>query len=279
MHLNFKKNLLRDPWFVLGMLLLLLILTGVVLGPLLAPYDPHDISFVPLSPPGPQHWLGVNDGGMDIFSELWSGLRNTLIFGLTAGGVGLLLGIAVGLVAAYAGGALDQLLMRLADVVLAIPSVMVLILLAAFVRPSPPVLAITLAFLAWPTTAKGVRAQALVLKNSLHVKAARRMGGSNLYVIRRHLMPELFPLYLISFAAKTRMAIFMEASLAFLGLFDPGRKSLGMMINYALKYYYLDTWLNWLMPPIVCLTLLIMCSAFLSISLERVFDPRLKEAL
>jgi peptide/nickel transport system permease protein len=133
--------------------------------------------------------------------------------------------------------------------------------------------------LAWPTTAKAVRAQALVLKNSLHIKAARRMGGSGFYIVLRHLMPELFPLYLISFAAKTRMAIFMEASLAFLGLFDPGRKSLGIMISYSLKYYYLDIWWNWLLPPILCLTLLIMTATFLSISLERVFDPRLKEAL
>lgn len=92
-------------------------------------------------------------------------------------------------------------------------------------------------------------------------------------------MPELFPLYVIGLVAKTRMAMFMEASLAFLGLFDPTRKSLGMMIGYALKYYYLDIWWNWLLPPIVVLTLLISSVTFLAISLERVFDPRLKETL
>ena len=177
------------------------------------------------------------------------------------------------------GGWIDQLIMRVADVILAIPAVMVLILLAAFFRPSTLVLALTLALLAWPTTAKGVRAQALTLKNCLHIQAARRMGASNIYIISRHLMPELFPLYLISFAAKTRMAVFMEASLAFLGLFDPSRKSLGIMISYSLKYYYLDIWLNWLMPPILCLSFLIMTATFLAISMERVFDPRLKEAL
>ena len=169
--------------------------------------------------------------------------------------------------------------MRLADIILAIPAVMALILLAAFFRPSPFILAMALAALAWPTTAKGVRAQALVIKSNLHVQAARRMGGSTAYIIFRHLMPELFPMYLIGFVAKTRMAVFMEASLAFLGLFDPSRKSLGIMISYALKYYYLDTWLNWLLPPIFCLTILIMSSTFLAISLEKVFDPRLKEAL
>jgi peptide/nickel transport system permease protein len=111
------------------------------------------------------------------------------------------------------------------------------------------------------------------------VKAAAQIGGSNWYIIRRHLMPEMFPLYLIGLAAKTRMAMFMEASLAFLGLFDPSRKSLGTMIAYAVKYYYMDIWWNWLLPPIVCLSLLIMAVTFLAISLEKVLDPRLKEAL
>jgi peptide/nickel transport system permease protein len=92
-------------------------------------------------------------------------------------------------------------------------------------------------------------------------------------------MPEMFPLYLIGFAAKARMAMFMEASLAFLGLFDPSRKSLGMMISYALKYYYMDIWWNWLLPPIGCLSLLIMTVTFLAISLEKVLDPRLKQTM
>ena len=105
------------------------------------------------------------------------------------------------------------------------------------------------------------------------------MGASDWYIISRHLTPELFPLYLISFAAKARMAMFMEASLAFLGLFDPGRESLGGMISHALKFYYLDVVWNWLAPPILCLTLLIMTSTFLAISLEKVFDPRLKETI
>ena len=279
MHLEAGKHLRKDPWFLMGGTLLVLLAGLALLGPLWGPLDPYDISYMPLSPPSAQHWLGVNDGGMDILSELLLGLRNTLVFGLLAATAGLILGVGAGLTSAWLGGLADQVLMRLADIVLAIPSVMILILLAAFFRPSPTLLALTLALLAWPTTAKAIRAQALVVRSSLHVQAARHMGGSSFYIILRHLLPELFPLYLIGFAAKARMAIFMEASLAFLGLFDPGRKSLGLMISYGLKYYYLDVWFNWLLPPIVFLTLLIMTSTFLSISLERVFDPRLKEAL
>jgi peptide/nickel transport system permease protein len=170
-------------------------------------------------------------------------------------------------------------MMRLADILLAVPAILVLILIAAFFRPTPLVLALILAAMSWPSTAKGIRAQALTVKERLHVQAARHMGASDRYIILRHLLPELFPLYVIGFAAKTRMAMFMEASLAFLGLFDPARKSLGIMISYAVKYYYLELWWGWLLPPILCLTLLIMTVTFLAISLEKVFDPRLKEAL
>lgn len=279
MHIRVGSALRSDPWFLFGAGLALVMAVAVVLGPSLAPYDPQDMSFRPLSPPSSEHWLGVNDGGMDILSELLHGWRNTVGFGLLAGIVGLALGVSIGLSAAWFGGWADQILMRAADVVLAVPAVMVLILTAAFFRPSPEFLALLLALLSWPTTARSVRAQALVVRSGLHIQAARQMGASSPYILSRHLLPELFPLYLIGFATKARMAMFMEASLSFLGLFDPSRKSLGIMISYALKYYYLDVLWNWLLPPILCLTLLIMTVTFLAISLEKVFDPRLKEAL
>jgi len=261
-----------------GTILAIMLGTAVLVGPYLTPCDPNDISFQPLTPPSAAHWLGVNDGGMDILSELLYGLRNTVGFGLLTGIVALGLGVAAGLAAAWFGGPADHITMRFADILLAVPAVMVLILMAAFFRLSPVALALLLSFLYWPTTAKGIRAQALVVKTRLHIHAARQMGASGAYIIYRHLLPELFPLYLIGFAAKARMAMFMEASLSFLGLFDPSRKSLGMMISFALKYYYLDVWWNWLLPPTLCLTLLIMAVTFLAVSMEKVFDPRLKGA-
>jgi peptide/nickel transport system permease protein len=276
MHRNARKELAADPWFVTGTALALFVAFLIGAAPWLAMHDPHDMSYQPLNPPSYEHWLGVNDGGMDIFSELLLGIRNTVAFGLLTGMTALLIGVVIGLACAWFGGLTDNFLMRLSDILLAIPSIMILILVAAFFRPSTTLLGLLLAAMAWPTTAKAIRAQGLVIKQSLHIQAARQMGASGIYIIGRHMMPELFPLYLIGFAAKARMAMFMEASLSFLGLFDPSRKSLGMMINYALKYYFLDIWWNWLIPPILCLTLLIMTVTFLAVSLEKVFDPRLK---
>jgi peptide/nickel transport system permease protein len=279
MHVDLHRYIFQDTWFLTGFCLSMVFAVTVLVGPLLVPFDPWNMAFTPISPPSAEHFLGVNDGGQDIFSELIFAIRNTVTFGLFSGLVALGVGMIIGLVAGWLGGFIDMILMRLADVLLAIPTIMILILTAAFFRPSPFLLSLILAGLMWPTISKAIRAQTLTLRESLHVKAAAQIGGSNWYIIRRHLMPEMFPLYLIGFAAKTRMAMFMEASLAFLGLFDPSRKSLGMMISYALKYYYLNIWWNWLFPPIVCLSLLIMTVTFLAISIEKVLDPRLKEAL
>jgi peptide/nickel transport system permease protein len=276
MHRNPRKELTGDPWFVAGAALAMVMVFLIAAGPWISLHDPHDMGFQPLSPPSSEHWLGVNDGGMDILSELLLGIRNTVAFGFMTSLTALATGVIIGMVCAWFGGVTDSALMRFSDILLAIPSIMILILVAAFFRPSPALLGLLLAAMAWPTTAKAIRAQALVLKQSLHIQAARQMGASGAYIIARHMLPELFPLYLIAFAAKARMAMFMEASLSFLGLFDPSRKSLGMMINYALKYYYLDIWWNWIIPPVVCLTLLIMTVTFLAVSLEKVFDPRLK---
>jgi len=279
MHVNVHGTLRRDPWFLSGMTLSVFFLIITLLGPLLAPFSPWNMDFIPLSPPSLTHLLGVNDGGQDIFSELLYAIRNTMIFGMISASAALVLGVLLGSMAGWFGGVVDLILMRLADVLLATPAIMILILVAALFRPSPHVLALILSGLMWPTISKTIRAQTLTLKQSLHVRAARQMGGGSGYIIIRHLIPEMFPLYLIGFAAKARMAMFMEVSLAFLGLLDPSRKSLGIMINYALQFYYMDIWWHWLFPPIVCLSLLIMMVTFLAISLEKVVDPRLKVSL
>ncbi|MFH7320527.1 ABC transporter permease [Desulfurivibrio sp. D14AmB] len=270
------RRLTADPWFVLGGGLALLLALLLLLAPWLRAHDPHDMSFTPLTPPSAAHWLGVNDGGMDIWAELLTGLGNTLAFGLITSLLGLTLAVTIGLTSAWFRGLTDALLMRLADLLLAIPAVMILILLATFFQPGPAPLALVLALLAWPSGAKVIRAQALTLQGRGHLLAARQMGAGSPYIIGRHLLPELFPLYLISLAALVRMAVFMEASLSFLGLFDPGRKSLGMMIRQALNYYYLEVWWHWLLPPILLLTLLVMAFTFLAVSLEKLFDPRLR---
>jgi peptide/nickel transport system permease protein len=278
MHDKLQETIHRDPWFAVGGTLFLLFAALAFFGPLLAPHDPFAMEYTPFARPSTAHLLGVNDCGQDILSELLYAVRNTVFFGVVCASAGLCLGVLLGLLSGWLGGLLDLSLMRLADVLLAVPSVMVLILVSAVFRPHPLLLALLLALLTWPSTSKSIRAQTLIVRESLHVRAAVQLGGSSWHIISRHLLPELFPLYLIGFSAKYRMAVFMEASLAFLGLIDPSRKSLGMMIQYAMKYYYMNIWWNWLLPPVAVLSLLIMTITFVVISLEKVLDPRLRES-
>jgi peptide/nickel transport system permease protein len=277
MHHDARQLLMKKSIFLTALVFTLCIVAVIVFGPFMTSYNPQDMSFHPFDAPSSKHLLGINDGGMDILTELIYGLRNTVLFGIATGFMALVIGVFLGIVAGWRGGWADHVIMRFADILLAIPAVMILILAAAFFRPSPTILSCILAVMIWPTTARACRAQTLTVKQNLHIRAARQMGAGNTYIIIRHLVPELFPLYIIGLTAKTRMAMLMEASLAFLGLFDPGRKSLGSMISYALKYYYLDIWWNWLSPPILCLSICLMAATFLAISLEKVFDPRLRE--
>ncbi len=267
----------KDPLFFSGLALFILWVVVAAAGPVLAPYDPWDMQFDPLSPPSGAHLLGANDGGQDILSELLYATRNSLAFGCITGLCALALGVIIGGACAWFGGWFDLIVMRVADVLLSIPMVMILILVSALFRPSPAVLALLLAGFTWPTIGRAIRAQGMTLRERLHIRAARQMGGGYVYILRRHFIPELFPLFVIGFAAKARMAVFMEASLAFLGLFDPSHKSLGLMINLALKYYYMDIWWNWLAPPIVCLCLMVMGVTFLAVGMERMYDPRLRD--
>ena len=277
MTYNLLKTLRRDPWFTVGGSLFLLFAAVALLGPPMAPHSPFAMDYTPFARPSAAHLLGVNDCGQDILSELLHAVRNTVVFGLVCAVVGLTIGVLIGLVSGWFGGILDLALMRLGDVLMAVPSVMVLILVAAVFRPHPLTLALILALMTWPGTSKSIRAQTLIVRQSLHVRAAAQIGGSSWHIISRHLLPELFPLYLIGFSAKCRMAMFMEASLAFMGLIDPGRKSLGMMIQYAMKYYYMNIWWNWLLPPVAALSLLLLTITLVVISLEKVLDPRLRE--
>ena len=269
----------KDPWFAFAVACSLALLFAATLGPALVPWDPYDISFTPLEPPSFQHWLGINDGGMDILAELLTALRNTLFFGIIAGSCGELLACLAGFTAALRPGFTGQILMRMADSLLAIPSIMPLILLGALFQPPATLMALTLAFFLWPGPARLLNAQARTLATAPHIAAARQMGASPWYILRRHIFPELYPLILITYASRLRAAMFMEASLAFLGLLDPSRKSLGSMISYGLKYYFLDVWVNWLLPPILCLSLLIMSMTLIAMRLENIMDPRLRNIL
>jgi peptide/nickel transport system permease protein len=276
MHTKFFQKFKRNKIGVIGLVILLFLSTSAVLAPVIAPHDPWDYSFQYLQQPSMDHLLGTNDIGYDIFSELLWSLRTSVLFGVSVATIACTIGMLVGVSAALFGGTYDVIVMRIADALLAIPSILILILIAAYFRPSLFVLIITLSLITWQTVARGIRAQTLSLKTKLHIKASKNMGASTLYVMRKHIIPELFPLYAMGFITKAKIAVFMEAGLSFLGIFDPTTKSLGIMICYATHHLYLNIWFNWLLPPVLSLSLIIISLAFVSYAVEEISDPRLR---
>lgn len=276
MHIKPFKEFLKDKIGVAGLVLILFLFTTAILAPIIAPHDPWDYSPSAFQPPSREHLLGTNDIGYDIFSELLWALRTSILFGIAVATITCTIGLVLGVSAALIGGTYDMIVMRLADALLAIPTIMILILIAAYFKPSTTVLIIALSLVLWQTIARGMRAQTLSLKTKLYVKAAKNTGAPTSYIMYKHIMPELFPLYAMGFVTKARIAVFMEAGLSFLGIFDPTTKSLGIMMSYAMRYLYLDVWWNWLLPPVIALSLLIVSLGLISYAIEEIFDPRLR---
>lgn len=264
--------------YPLAALLVLLVFGLLALfAPHIAPYDPAEFGGRPLERPSAAHLLGTNDAGQDIVSELIYGARVTLIvafsvaFGTTA------LGALIGGAAGYLGGWFDALLMRALDVLLALPRLPLLILIITLLGGGLPQMIVTMIVLFTPGMARILRAEVQTLRSRTYLKMARQFGASPLYTFRRHVQPHLTPLLVYGIVTTASHAAALEAGLAFLGLGDPLAKSWGLMMRYALNLPGLlltDRWLWWLLPPGMCITLLILALTFTGMSLEK----RLKRA-
>jgi peptide/nickel transport system permease protein len=265
--------------WVLGAGIVLFFVVVALAAPWLAPYNPAAYTGAPLERPGATHLLGTNDVGQDILSELIYGTRISLLIGVLAGGLTLALASLVGMFAGYVGGSVDHLLMRLVDVLMAIPHLPLMILVVAYVGPGLSNIILLIAFLGWMIPARAIRSQILSLRSRGYIKSAELFGAGPPYVIRRHLIPAVAPILAAGFVAQAARAITLEAGLAFLGLGDPTAKSWGLMIRHALDYagiYFTPHWVWWLLPPGLGISLLILGFTFIGVALEMRTDPRLQ---
>jgi len=275
MHVDLKKEVTRSSAGRFGIAAFALIVLLAVFAPLLAGYDPIGQSAHSFLAPSWSHLLGTNHVGQDIWSQLVYGARTSLLVGISVALLSTLLGAVVGTSAALIGGTYDSIVMRIVDALIVIPIIIVLILVAAYLRPSMWTIILLLSLLGWQGGARIVRAQALSLKEEMHVAAARSFGAGTLYLMYRHIVPDLSPILLVDFIYSMRRAVFMEAGLAFIGISDPNVVSWGVMMREALEYSYLNVWAWWLLPAGIALSLLIVSVTFIGHSAEPVMDPRL----
>ncbi len=278
MHIDIKKEIKESGPGKAGLLILLVMIALALLAPVLARYNPFLQTADSLLPPSWEHWLGTNHVGQDIWSRLLFGARTSLLVGFGVGFLSTLLSTIFGISSALVGGLYDKVVMRIVDAFIVIPAVIIVILVAAYIRPSILVLIMLLALLSWQGGARVVRAQALSLKERGHVAAARSFGANHFYIAWRHIVPDLGPILLVDFIYGVRRAVFMEAGLAFLGITDPTMVSWGMMMRDALRFSYLNVWQWWLVPTGVALSLTIIGLTFLAYAAEPVIEPRLRGA-
>lgn len=216
-----------------GFVLVALVVGVALLAPLIAPASPvqGDIQNAYLLPPSAQHWLGTDTQGRDILSRVIFGARISLGVGLIAQSVATLLGVTFGLIAGYYGKWVDALVMRLADITLAFPTLLLLIAVAAAVRPSLPVVFMIIGVVGWAAMARLVRSQVLVLRNADYVLAARALGARDSLILRRHLLPNVMGPVIVAGMLGIAGAIMAEAALSFVGLgAQPPTPSWGAMV-------------------------------------------------
>lgn len=225
-------HLRRDAraWF--GVLVIVVMVVAAVAAPLFARHDPTAIDLInQLRPPSASHWMGTDIQGRDVWARLVYGARISLSVGLISQGIALSLGLVLGLVAGYYGRWVDEGVMRLADVTLAFPTLLLLIALVAALQPSLTVVFLTIGLVGWAGMARLVRGQVLVVRELEYVQAMRALGARNARIIARHVLPAVIAPVLIAATLGVAGAIMAEAALSFLGLgVQPPTPSWGAMI-------------------------------------------------
>jgi len=224
-----KLNLL------LGGLLVGLVAAAALLSFIWLPYDPNQLNFArQLEPPSAKHWLGTDNFGRDLFSRLLVGARMTMLAGVIAVGLGLSAGCTVGALAGYSGGLLDELLMRLADVLFAFPAILMALLLAAIFAPGTATAMAAIGIATVPVFARLMRSSVLVVKAQGYLEAGRALGASHGRLIARHILPNAMSPIIVQASLSLAVAVLAEAALSFLGLGTPPRTpSWGNMLREA----------------------------------------------
>jgi len=260
---------------VVGAAMVGVVVLGGLFAPWLSPYDPTAIAMDhALEPPQVRHPFGTDAFGRDVLSRALHGARFSLQVGVVSRLLALALGTCLGLFAGYYGGRVDQGIMRLADVTLAYPGLLLLIAVMAAVGPSKVALFVALGVVGWAGVARLVRAQVLSLKEREFVVAIKSLGARNSRVILCHVFPNVITPILVIFSMGLGASIMAESSLSFLGLgAQPPRPSWGSMISGGLDYLRVAPWLS--LAPGIVVTLTVLGFNLVGDALRDLYDPKL----
>lgn len=266
---------------VAGLFVLLLFVLLAVFAPLLA--DSSGLlrtkaTGAVLAPPSSAYWLGTDEAGRSVLTLLIYGARVSLLVGLFATVISMLLGTVIGIGSGFLGGWPGGVLYRLTEWFLVIPFVPLALVLATLLGGSLYTIGFVIGVTSWPGTALLIRAQTLSIKNRPYMERARVLGAGNWHQMRKHILPNVMPMVFANTTLTVAGAILAETTLSFLGLGDPSRVSWGTMLDAAFSNGALTLGAWWfLFPPGICVILVVLSFTLVGQALEAIFNPRLRE--
>jgi ABC-type dipeptide/oligopeptide/nickel transport system permease subunit len=260
-----------------SLVLILLIMLGAIFAPVLTPYTYDGMDLMNrLSGPSAAHLLGTDEGGRDILTRLLYGSRVSLFIGVVPTLLAMVVGAALGMIAGYYGGIADMLIMRLADIMLAFPSMLLAMVIMYMLGDGLGNVILTLALVNWASVARIVRSETLQLKGNEYVEAARVIGVPQPVIILRHILPNCLPTFIVLFTLNVPSSILTESSLSFLGLgIQPPSASWGLMVNAGRQFLTNAPWLAF--APSAAIMLVVLAFNFLGDGLRDVLDPHQKK--
>jgi peptide/nickel transport system permease protein len=266
------------PSAILGFFIVAFFVVMAIIGPTIAPYSPVRRSGPIYAPPSTEHWLGTDDSGVDVLSEMLYGGRTSLIVGFAAALVAMIIGGGIGLLAGYAGGGTDVVLMRITDYFLVIPDLVLMIVVATVFGPSLLHVILVIGLLLWTSTARIVRAQVKSVRERVYVRRARSLGSRHRRIVFQHILPQVAPLLIATTVLTIAYAIFDESALAFLGVGVPG-VSWGTMLEHAFDRTAMTQGAWWaFVPPGLAIALVVVGCYLMGQAIEDALNPRLRVA-
>lgn len=268
-----KRMCRQNPLAAVSAIVILIFILMAIFAPLIAPYGETEQDLLNrLQDPSLTHLLGTDELGRDLFSRMLYGSRLSIAIGILPSLISLVIGVIAGLVAGYFGGWIDYVIMRIADVMLSVPSLLLAMVVMYTLGTSTINLFVALTMTGWSSVARVVRSHTLSIKESEYVEAARSIGVSKWKIMFRHIFPNCIPSLIVLFTLNVPSAILSESSLSFLGI---GIKvpfaSWGLIVNQGRQFLFTQPWLC--LAPCVAIMIIVLAFNFLGDGLRDVLDP------
>lgn len=269
----FVRGYLRERGAVIGLLLLSAISLTAILAPFIAPYHPFQLHAT-LQPPSEDFIFGTDYLGRDIFSQMVWGGRVSMEFAFGAAGISLVLGVFLGAISGYFGGAVDAVMSRLFEIFLMIPRLFLIILVVALLGTNIWFVVVVIGLTLWPSNARIMRSQVLTLKKRGYVQAAVAAGVTPFTIMMKHVIPNGLAPVIANSTLQMAYAVLTEAGLSFLGLGDPGQVSWGQILNNGQNYMRSAPWI--VIVPGLGIAFLLLGLHLVGDGVTRVLNPRLR---